>query len=97
MKSALRGGDSLFRQGGDEFVALLSEADSAGAAAVAERMRMAVQEKDFLLGGRRLKLSVSVGLVVVDGPESATQLLRRVDARMYAAKRAGGNRVEVSA
>ncbi len=97
LKSALRGGDILFRQGGDEFVALLFEADSAAAAAVAERMRTAVQEGDFLLGGTRLKLSVSMGLVVIDGSERTTEILRRADAGMYAAKHAGGNRVEVSA
>jgi diguanylate cyclase (GGDEF)-like protein/PAS domain S-box-containing protein len=97
MGSSLRGGDILFRQGGDEFVALLFDVNCAGACEVAERLRMAVEQGDFVLGGTRLKLSVSIGLVLVDGQESAGELLRRADARMYAAKRRGGNRVEVSA
>lgn len=97
LRSSLRAGDILFRHGGDEFVAIVFKTDSAGALEAAERMRTAVQADDFVLGGTRLKLSVSIGLAVVDGSESATELLRRADAGMYTAKYAGGNRVEVSA
>lgn len=96
LRGCIRGGDILFRLGGDEFVALLFEADRVGALEVAERTCVAVREGDFVPGGTRLKLSVSVGLAVVNGHEKVAELLRRADAGMYTAKRAGGDRVEVS-
>ena len=87
---------TLARLGGDEFVVLCRdvrhEAEVVGVAdQVIEGLRV-----PFRIGGRRLTLTTSAG-VVLAGPEPATgnELLRRADLAMYRAKRLGKNRFHV--
>jgi diguanylate cyclase (GGDEF)-like protein len=78
----LRTGDVLARMGGDEFALLLSVCDADEAEEVLGRMR-----------GRPLGVTWSAGVVQWDGIEGADALLRRADALLYEAKRAGRDRV----
>lgn len=81
--------DSVFRVGGEEFAVLLPGRVEADARRVAERLREAVAATPFTL-----PLRVSVGLASwpADGSDRDT-LLERADDALYAAKRAGKNRV----
>ncbi|MEA2409848.1 MAG: hypothetical protein QOC77_409 [Thermoleophilaceae bacterium] len=81
--------DSVFRVGGEEFAVLLPARSAAEARPVAERLRQAVAKTPFTL-----PLRVSVGLASwpADGEDRDT-LLERADDALYAAKRAGKNRV----
>jgi diguanylate cyclase (GGDEF)-like protein/putative nucleotidyltransferase with HDIG domain len=81
--------DSVFRVGGEEFAVLLPAKDASDARPVAERLREAVASTPFTL-----PLRVSVGLACWpdDGSDRDT-LLERADDALYAAKRAGKNRV----
>jgi diguanylate cyclase (GGDEF)-like protein len=81
--------DSVFRVGGEEFAVLLPGRTEADARQVAERLREAVAATPFTL-----PLRVSVGLASwpADGKDRDT-LLERADDALYAAKRAGKNRV----
>ena len=90
---AVRGTDVVCRYGGEEFAVLLPETPVAQAAAVAERARQAV-EAAKLLSGR--PMTVSAGAAEVRPDERGEDLVRRVDAALYAAKRAGRNRVELA-
>jgi diguanylate cyclase (GGDEF)-like protein len=90
---ALRGEDLLGRLGGEEFVAVLPDADEAAARITAERLRTAVERIEFALQHRRIPLHVSIGIAVIDDHDDFASLLRRADQVMYAAKRAGRNRV----
>jgi diguanylate cyclase (GGDEF)-like protein len=96
-----RGIDLVCRYGGEEFGLLLLDTDSAGARTLGERLveNLAAQPMS-VDGDRTLRLTVSVGLVAVAEPDlthSAETLLRRADAALYRAKRAGKNRVELDA
>ena len=91
LRRGLRNEDLLGRLGGEEFVAVLPESDTEDALASAERLRRAVEELDFTVPDRPVPLRISVGVATLrDGDDLAT-LLRRADAAMYAAKRAGRN------
>lgn len=92
----LRATDVLARYGGDEFVVLMPETKLGDAVAVAERMRHKVQARLKADGG---PLTISCGLAEWSGApgESGTDVLRRADGALYAAKRAGRDRVEVAA
>ena len=95
-----RGGDVLARYGGEEFAVVLPDADTAAAAALAERLRQAVAEAAVPAPIAGRGLTVSIGVAVDPGggvSAEASGLLRRADAALYAAKRAGRNRVQVDA
>jgi two-component system cell cycle response regulator len=81
--------DIPFRLGGDEFAALLIETTTTAGAAVAERIRSAVQQ----LGD--VPFTLSIGIASLAGDEECEQLLRRADHALYRSKRSGGNHVTV--
>ncbi|PIX61005.1 MAG: hypothetical protein COZ47_04280 [Lysobacterales bacterium CG_4_10_14_3_um_filter_64_11] len=104
LQGQLRGADLIGRMGGEEFAALLPDTGPAQAQQVAERLRAAVDALEVRSVGVVVRIQVSIGLAMLDG--NATQddepsmllagLMREADLAMYAAKRAGRNRVEVA-
>ncbi|GAB2666584.1 GGDEF domain-containing protein [Arenimonas aestuarii] len=92
----LRGEDILGRLGGDEFVALLPSTDAGGARIVAERLRAAINHAHMLYRGEEIPVPVSIGVAQIRADESLEAALQRADLAMYQAKRAGGDRVELS-
>jgi len=86
--------DSCFRYGGEEFMALLPETDSAGAMVAAERLRNRISETDFLPvpGDKPVRLTVSIGISEYHEDCTLDDLVRFADLAMYAAKNAGRNR-----
>ena len=88
----LRGGEEVYRVGGDEF-AIVFEGDEAAGELVADRIRAAVA------GQRRGKAvpTVSAGIAAAHGRAMPpTGLFARADEALYAAKRAGKNRTVAS-
>jgi diguanylate cyclase (GGDEF)-like protein/PAS domain S-box-containing protein len=86
----VRGSDSVSRQGGDEFVALLAEVEHAEDAAItARRMLQAVAEVHFV-EGHSLCVTASIGVSVYpdDGLDAET-LIKNADTAMYQAKENG--------
>ena len=90
LKADLRGGDLLARLGGDEFVVLCNEVgNEAEALAVAQRMLRSVA-RPTTLGDAEVRVTASVGVVMVDGHSTAAEaLMRDADVAMYQAKGAG--------
>lgn len=90
--AALRGSDTVSRQGGDEFVILLSEiARSEDAARSADKLLLSLSAPHSI-GGRDLHISCSIGISVYpeDGRDAAT-LIQNADMAMYHAKECGRN------
>jgi len=86
-----RSTDTLARMGADEFIMLMDgDPDHASAALVADRIRQALQ-RPYLLQGREVHLSCSIGIVLYPDHGPRARLIARADAAMLAAKRAGGN------
>ena len=98
----LRQYDAIGRFGGEEFVALLSGADELAAVGISERIRQRIEALRVATGidGQQplVGLSASIGISCFhdDGAE-LEELLHAADSALYAAKRAGRNRVVVSA
>ena len=87
------------RFGGEEFVVLMPDTESADAVHIAERVRQQVAEAPFTLSdGRQLNVTVSVGVATSQGlGDSPEALLKRADEGVYEAKSSGRNRVVIKA
>lgn len=103
LKRSVRASDVVARWGGEEFVVLAPGTTKTEAFAAAERARVRVAGHDWGSEAPGLKVTLSVGVAALSelessdgeasetGPEVA-DLVKLVDARLYAAKRAGRNR-----
>lgn len=95
MRGELREGDMIARLGGEEFVVLLPTATMPAAAALAERLRAAVERLAIPHDGGdgRQVVTISVGIaLVVPHLGTPMELLESADRALYEAKRAGRNR-----
>lgn len=100
LSQSVRATDLPSRYGGEEFAILLPATDSEGARFLAEKLRGEVEAMDVRYEGRRIPVTISLGIAAVDGTvryerEVEEDLLRRADEAMYKAKSSGRNRVVV--
>ncbi|MCX7935425.1 MAG: GGDEF domain-containing protein, partial [Planctomycetota bacterium] len=95
LRKHLRETDTVARYGGEEFVALLPETTIDIAAAIGERLRLAVEKHPFPIDDRQTRpLTISIGAASASGQMIDHQvLLARADAACYRAKAAGRNKV----
>jgi diguanylate cyclase (GGDEF)-like protein len=91
LRDVTRSDDQAFRYGGEEFLLLLPDVDLRVAISIAERVRIAVAEPSTELP----PFTVSGGVALCDSADGRdpAPLLRRADAALYLAKRAGRDRI----
>lgn len=90
IKNSLRVSDIVARWGGEEFVVLFSAKDNKDAMAVAQKMRVAIEQLD--IGG--IKTSISIGVSQIDATKSIEDTINLADQALYKAKQNGRNIVE---
>ena len=93
IKNGLRGPDLAARFGGEEFAVICPQTDLEGTKAVAERLRKAVEETEFVARGTVLGITISAGIANLKTGESMDEMIDRCDRALYLAKRLGKNRV----
>ena len=92
IRETVRAVDSPARYGGEEFAVVLPQVDAASLAVVAERIRAGVEALPAPPDGAQVTVSIGAALYPVDGRDRDA-LFQVADARLYAAKKAGRNRV----
>lgn len=97
VRGVVRGADFVGRIGGEEFAVFLRDADVDAAERVAERIRGAIAEAEFIADGAPQNLTVSVGGAAFEHEVAFVELYKSADRQLYAAKAGGRNRVEVAA
>ena len=92
LESNLRSTDTVSRQGGDEFLLLLTNVSEPDAIATFTSDLMEHLAEPFPIGDQELTISVSIGVAIYpeDGADFGT-LLKKADMAMYRAKDAGRN------
>ena len=99
LSACTRAQDTLARQGGDEFVAMVLGLGPTLEAAVVHTQHLAEKilhklSEPYLLDGHGYQTSVSIGVAMFGGPESdQEELLKQADLAMYQAKADGRNTV----
>ena len=92
--SLIRAGDIFGRYGGEEFVIVLNGSPLQRACDVAERIRSTIEKHDFEFGGKKILVTVSLGVASLEAPmASADVLFAKADQATYASKKSGRNRV----
>jgi diguanylate cyclase (GGDEF)-like protein len=91
-QAGLRKSDLLGRIGGEEFAAVLPDADTAAAMAVAEKLRLAFRALDFPGSRPPIRVSASFGVATLDpGRDDLDSVMLKADEALYEAKGAGRN------
>ena len=96
LKATLRASDIVSRWGGEEFIVVVKGATLETAKALAEKIRGHAQMWKVDHGGLQLSFTVSLGLAQGHAADTLATIINNADQGLYAAKRAGRNRVCVS-
>lgn len=93
----IRSNDFFARYGGEEFVLLLSGSSAKVAGEVGERIRQTIEAHDFVFEGKKIIVTISVGIATKLPHESEwTQLYERADKALYHSKQNGRNRTTLA-
>ena len=98
MRSVTRDYDSIGRYGGEEFLIVFPGLDEKDAIDAAERIRLSISEKPFVIQEGVVPVAISIGVAVMNPTTKAGQaesLIRLADEALYTAKAQGRNRVEL--
>ena len=97
LRQHVRSEDMAARIGGEEFAVLLQECGIEAAAGFAERLRQAIADAWFSPGGERQRITVSIGISVLNpARETRAALMAAADVALYRAKHDGRNCVRLA-
>lgn len=94
LTTCIRSGDTVSRQGGDEFVIVLAEIAHAQDAALVAEKAIAALNEPVVVRGHKLNVTTSIGIAVypIHGTDDVLELMKKADKAMYIAKESGRNR-----
>lgn len=92
LRNASRKRDIVGRLGGEEFAVFLPDTDEQEAVDYAERLRIAIEQNSFAVPEGARQVTASFGVGTLRPGDSWPSLYKRVDGRLYEAKRTGRNR-----
>jgi len=94
LRNAVRDSDIVIRFGGEEFLVLLIDVNPGDSLAVAEKIRLAIEQMKVNINGETLRKTISVGVSEFPGDtDGFWQAIKYADVALYQAKDQGRNRV----
>lgn len=96
IESSLRDSDFCGRYGGEEFVVALPNTSLEQAIKVAERLRQQIENNSVEIEGRKIKVTVSLGVTQLSDEKEAYRLIDKADKAMYSSKTRGKNQVTIA-
>jgi len=95
LASASRPYDIVGRWGGEEFLAIIPNADLGTLSAIAARYRSLVEKSTLHKNNRNISVTISIGGVIVKKHEQKNTIVDRVDEELYKSKSGGRNLVNI--
>lgn len=96
-EATLRKSDLFARHDGENFIVMLPNTPSLGAAIIADRLRANAEELQIPYENNSIRITVSIGVsLVLDKDTNGSAVLARADSALYQAKKNGGNSIEFS-
>jgi len=92
MLSNLRVEDKVCRWGGEEFICLITNAEHKPVEEVAEKLRKSVEGKNFSRQGKKISVTITIGVAVSQQDKTIEDLINLADERLYQGKQQGRNR-----
>jgi diguanylate cyclase len=89
----IRNIDKFGRYGGEEFLLVLPDTSSEGAARILDRLRSIIADLDWSAFSPGLRVTISAGVATLAPNENPDAVLARADAALYSAKARGRNRI----
>ncbi|MGZ4786968.1 MAG: GGDEF domain-containing protein [Terriglobales bacterium] len=96
MQDCVRGHDYVGRYGGEEFLAIIPEADETMALQIAERMRGRISMNPVIFNANPIQLTTTIGVALSHEGDTPELLLRRADLALYSGKRLGRDNVQLA-
>jgi diguanylate cyclase (GGDEF)-like protein len=93
MFANIRSIDRFGRYGGEEFLLILPDMTSEGAARALDRLRAIVADLDWSAFSPGMNVTLSAGVATLKPEETPDLFLARADSALYAAKARGRNRI----
>ncbi|WP_317929298.1 GGDEF domain-containing protein [Halioxenophilus sp. WMMB6] len=91
LQTAMRQTDMIFRYGGEEFTAILTETDTEGARVIAERIRERIGNLVIQHDDQSIHVTISIGIGSLRDSNNDRELFEQADNNLYMAKRSGRN------
>lgn len=95
LERQMRDVDRVGRWGGEEFILLLPETSSEGAAVLAEKLRLGVESELMQFEGAGFTITMTFGIAGHRNGESLDACIARADTALYTGKAKGRNRVMI--
>jgi diguanylate cyclase len=85
--------DRFGRYGGEEFLLVLPDTPSDGAAQILERLREIISDLDWSAFSPGMRVTISAGVATLQPDETPDTFLARADSALYSAKARGRNKI----